>query len=172
MNKEQSERLLKAMTEIKPVTKDKVNPHFRNRYADINTMLEDVKPILHKHGFFILQPITDGNVISRIVDGKTGETVAESSLPLNLAATAQQKGSEITYYRRYTLQSLLGLEAEDDDANSASTKPAPAKKPVQTAEQFAAICKFIDEGKLTLDKAKAAYAFTDEQLKSLTEIYK
>ena len=29
----------------------------------------------------------------------------------------QERGSEITYYRRYGLQSLLGLEAEDDDAN-------------------------------------------------------
>jgi hypothetical protein len=40
----------------------------------------------------------------------------------------QKLGSAVTYYRRYTLQSLLGLQAEDDDANSASqavksTKP-------------------------------------------------
>jgi hypothetical protein len=32
----------------------------------------------------------------------------------------QKLGSAVTYYRRYTLQSLLGLQAEDDDANAAS----------------------------------------------------
>jgi hypothetical protein len=31
-----------------------------------------------------------------------------------------QLGSAITYYRRYTLQSLLGLQAEDDDGNKQS----------------------------------------------------
>jgi hypothetical protein len=42
----------------------------------------------------------------------------------------QKMGSMITYYRRYTLQSLLGLQAEDDDGNAASkAKPTtPAKK--------------------------------------------
>ena len=34
----------------------------------------------------------------------------------------QKIGSAITYYRRYTLQSLLGIQAEDDDANKASGK--------------------------------------------------
>ena len=35
---------------------------------------------------------------------------------------AQKKGSEITYYRRYTLTSLLGLQAEDDDGKRCKTK--------------------------------------------------
>ena len=38
----------------------------------------------------------------------------------------QKLGSEITYYRRYTLQSLLGLQAEDDDANMTVKKTPPA----------------------------------------------
>ena len=37
----------------------------------------------------------------------------------------QKLGSAITYFRRYTLQSLLGLQAEDDDGNKAS---APIKR--------------------------------------------
>jgi hypothetical protein len=77
---------------------------------------------------YILQPIEDGLVFTRIVDAETGATVCESSLPLSGGGTPQQRGSEITYYRRYTLQSLLALEAEDDDANSA-TPSAPATRP-------------------------------------------
>jgi len=45
----------------------------------------------------------------------------------------QKHGSEITYYRRYTLQSLLAMQADDDDGNAASkrTPPAPAKAPAK-----------------------------------------
>ena len=46
----------------------------------------------------------------------------ESSIQLTQFNDPQKLGSAITYYRRYTLQSLLGLQAEDDDANKASTK--------------------------------------------------
>lgn len=118
------------MAAIKPVAKEATNPHFRSRYADLNTILAEVKPVLHKHGLYILQPIEDGEVFTRIVDAETGATVCESSLPLSMTGTPQQRGSEITYYRRYTLQSLLALEAEDDDANAATpsapvTRPAP-----------------------------------------------
>jgi hypothetical protein len=125
-------KLAAAMAEIKPVAKEATNPHFRSRYADLNTILAEVKPVLHKHGLYILQPIADGQVFTRIVDADTGATVCESSLPLSGGGTPQQRGSEITYYRRYTLQSLLALEAEDDDANAATpsapvqnTRPAP-----------------------------------------------
>jgi len=121
-----------AMAEIKPVAKEATNPHFRSRYADLNTILAEVKPVLHKHGLCIIQPIEEGQVVTRILDSETMELICESSLPLSMTGTPQQRGSEITYYRRYTLQSLLALEAEDDDANAATpsapvqnSKPAP-----------------------------------------------
>jgi hypothetical protein len=125
-------KLAAALSEIKPVAKEATNPHFRSRYADLNTILAEVKPVLHKHGLYILQPIDGGEVFTRIVDSETGEVLAESSLPLSLQGTPQQRGSEITYYRRYTLQSLLALEAEDDDANAA-TPSAPATRPAPPA---------------------------------------
>ena len=124
-------KLLAAMAEIQPITKDKVNPHFKKNYADINTMLAEVKPALHKHGLFIIQPIEDGKVITRIIDAESGTVLCESGLELSGQGNPQQRGSEITYYRRYTLQSLLSLEAEDDDGNAASatpSAPAPAAK--------------------------------------------
>lgn len=118
-------RLMAAQMDIQAITKDKTNPHFKSRYADINTMLAEVKPALHKHGLFIIQPIEEGQVITQIVDAETGNILCESALTLSGQGNPQQRGSEITYYRRYTLQSLLSLEAEDDDANAASV-PAPA----------------------------------------------
>ena len=73
-----------------------------------------------------MQPILGGAVISEIRDLESEDCIT-SSLVLPLLEDPQKLGSCITYYRRYTLQSLLGLQAEDDDGNKASqptTKPS------------------------------------------------
>lgn len=143
-----------AQMDIQAITKDKTNPHFKSRYADINTMLAEVKPALHKHGLFIIQPIEEGQVITQIVDAETGNILCESALTLSGQGNPQQRGSEITYYRRYTLQSLLSLEAEDDDANAASeprttVPPSPMDKPWlnKTDKAYLDACAWV-KGKL------------------------
>ncbi len=177
MKNEQAEKLHKVLMEIKPIAKDKTNPHYKSSYADINTMLEDVKPILHKHGLLLLQPIIQGNVVSQIIDVESGEIISESSIEMTANLSAQQKGSEITYFRRYTLQSMLGLEAEDDDGNTASAAPAKAtpqaNEPTEwlnlfdkqgyKTEKFANMEKAISEGKkFTLKDVRAKYKVSKE----------
>ena len=122
-------KLLDAKREIGKVAKNAKNPHFKNTYADINALLEAVEPILHQHGLLLLQPITDGKVVTQIIDCESGQVI-ESSLPLPAGLNPQQLGSAVTYFRRYTLQSLLSLQATDDDGQQASTPPPPP--PVQT----------------------------------------
>ena len=75
--------------------------------------------MLDKHKLILLQPILGGAVISEIRDLESDECIT-SSLVLPPLDDPQKLGSCITYYRRYTLQSLLGLQAEDDDGNKAS----------------------------------------------------
>ena len=65
----------------------------------------------------LLQPIEDDKQYSRIIDLDGG--IVESSLALPTNLDAQKIGAAITYYRRYTLVSLLGLQAKDDDGNDA-----------------------------------------------------
>jgi hypothetical protein len=112
-------RLLEAKTEIKAVHKGAVNPHFKKNYADLNAILEEVEPILIKNGLILIQPIIEGVQYTKVVDA-FGEDVIESALPLPAGVNPQQLGSAITYFRRYTLQSLLSLRTTDDDANDAS----------------------------------------------------
>ena len=111
-------KLFEAKKEIGKISKDSTNPFYKSKYFDINQLLEHVEPILQKHELLCLQPIKDGAVSSVIIDIETGEKEI-SSLDLTNQTDPQKRGSEITYYRRYTLQSLLGLQAEDDDANAA-----------------------------------------------------
>lgn len=118
-------KLLNVQGSITGIRKSKTNPHFKSQYFDINQMLEQVLPVLQDNGLVLTQPIKDGNVYSILTDVESGEFV-DSCLPLPQESNPQKLGSAITYYRRYTLQSLLSLQAEDDDANLASSKTARA----------------------------------------------
>ena len=113
-------KLLNAKKEIGKVSKDSTNPFFKSKYFDINSLLEHVEPILQKNGLLLLQPIESEWVKTVIYDVESSEKVS-SEIHLGTFSDPQKLGSAITYYRRYTAQSLLGLQAEDDDANTAST---------------------------------------------------
>lgn len=117
-------KLLEAKKEIGKISKDSTNPFFKSKYFDVNGLLEHVEPILQKHGLLLLQPIEAEWVKTQIFDIETGEKVS-SEIHLPQLNDPQKLGSAITYYRRYTLQSLLGLQAEDDDGNRASRPTAP-----------------------------------------------
>lgn len=137
------ERLLMAQMEIGTIKKTSSNPFFKSKYFDINAILAEVKPVLNKHGLIILQPLVtrDGrnSVETCIMDSYSDQTFASVVYLPNLE-DPQKMGSAITYFRRYGLQSVLALEAEDDDGNVASAKTtekkyAPVlKKPVEVDE--------------------------------------
>ena len=112
-------KLQEVKKEIGAISKDTTNPFFKSKYFDINGLLKHVEPLLQKNGLLLLQPIYKGYVISEIIEIESGEKI-QSGLQLPEMDDPQKLGSAVTYYRRYTLQSLLGLQAEDDDANAAS----------------------------------------------------
>lgn len=119
--------LLLALSNVKKevgkLSKTETNPFYKSKYFDINSLIEQVEPLLEKNGLLLLQPIENNNVKSIIYHVETQESVY-SEINLGVFSDPQKLGSAVTYYRRYTLQSLLGLQAEDDDANKAST-PTP-----------------------------------------------
>jgi|TARA_R110001583_G_scaffold83991_4_gene221309 hypothetical protein len=115
-------KLYKVQKEIGAISKNSKNPFYNSKYFDINSLIKQVTPILEKHKLLLLQPIREGKQYSVIIDLDGGSVESSLELPTNL--DAQKIGSAITYYRRYTLQSLLGLQAEDDDGNGA----IPSKK--------------------------------------------
>ena len=111
-------KLLMFQKEIGVISKDSKNPHFKNTYASLAQILSEVKPVLTSLNLVLLQPITEGKVFTLIMDGD--KTIAQSSIDLPISLAPQALGSAITYFRRYTLSSLLALEIDDDDATMAS----------------------------------------------------
>lgn len=129
--KEIATALLKAQTEMSNPKKGTSNSYFKSKYADLNAVREAVIPVLNANGISVLQPMTtvDGkNYIKTVLLHESGETI-ESLTEIIYAKTndAQAQGSGITYARRYGLQSLVCVGADDDDGNAAS-QPPKAKK--------------------------------------------
>ena len=133
-------KLLAVQAEIGGIKKSAENPFFNSMYFDINALLDVVKPVMQKHGLLILQPLMTssagvGGVSTIIMDPESGERI-QSDMPLPPITDPQKVGSAITYFRRYSLQSMLGLQAEDDDSNLASGKTKPSVKPKGKAASF------------------------------------
>jgi hypothetical protein len=162
--------LLKALSNVKKevgsLSKTETNPFFKSKYFDINSLIQQVDPLLEKYGLLLLQPIENGNVISKIYHVETAESLSSSIILPNLT-DPQKLGSAITYYRRYTLQSLLGLQAEDDDANKAS-QPSKPQQSVQAVKQPATEenLKNAKLGNYTIEDVKVKYSVTAEQEKN------
>ena len=162
-------KIHEAKKEIGVVKKNAKNPHFKNTYADLNALIDAVEPILLEKGLIMLQPIKDGKVYTQIIDIDTFESV-ESCIDLSPNLTAQALGSQVTYYRRYTLQSLMSLQADDDDGHKASVPQPIVKEVLQVgSSNFVRCVDALKEGKGTIEQIKAKYNVSNEVEKLLIE---
>jgi hypothetical protein len=155
------QKLHEAKLEIGKVAKNAKNPHFKNTYADLNALIEAVEPILLEKGLVLLQPIKEGRVFTIITSIEDSNSI-ESYIDLTQGLTAQALGSQITYFRRYTLSSLLTLQAIDDDGHTAS-QPVKAQKKECDSATFEVVKKAILDGKKTIEQAKEVFIFTGTQ---------
>ena len=95
------EKLLKVQQEIAAIKKDSVNPHFKNRYFDINTLLAEVKPVLNKHGIVLLQGLSHGingelMMETRLISTEDKDGDIAYLCPIPPCADAQKYGSAAT----------------------------------------------------------------------------
>ena len=123
MTKTIYEKIGKIQQEVGKIEKKQANPFFKSKYFDINQLLDVLLPLFKEEGLILAQPLThigERPAISTIITD--GKDMIDMTIPLPEIADPQKMGSAITYYRRYSLQSLLGLQAEDDDGNKASGK--------------------------------------------------
>ncbi len=127
--------LAKAQSQMKAAVINKVNPHFKNRYADLPSVIEALRKPFADNGlaFTHTSPKEDGSVLVCTLRHVSGECIT-SFYPLPVGAKPQEYGSALTYGRRYTLSAIAGIAAdEDDDAELASKRNgAPVADKVPT----------------------------------------
>lgn len=123
--------LAKAQAELEPAKKDKNNPFFKSKYADLAGVREAVLPIFNKHGLSFIQMPTGGveGIIGlrTVLAHESGESISDTMFMKPAKDDPQGRGSCITYMCRYALAAFAGLPLEDDDANAASNKFQPKK---------------------------------------------
>jgi hypothetical protein len=128
-----------ARAEFPVIVKNRVNPHFKSKYADLQAILEAVTPALRANGLVLVQGIDAGELITSIIQpGDNAEIfpALHCTIPLPADTDPQKFGSAITYARRYGIVTLLGLVTEDDDdANAASPEAAPKRKATRGASE-------------------------------------
>lgn len=140
MNKSESiANLAKALSafqaEIKNPANTAINPHFKSKYAPLSEILNEIRPVLAKHGLSVIQsPGGDGEMVSitTLLMHVSGEWIEADPLILKAdKPTAQGAGSGITYARRYSLSAVLGISSEDDDDGNAATDKKKQEAPKQ-----------------------------------------
>lgn len=159
-------KIWRAKQEIGKVVKGNDNPFFKSKYADLNAILEAVEPSLHKHNLIVLQPCIGNMVETQIIDIETGNMV-NSYLELPEISDPQKRIAAVTYFRRATLQSLMSLQAIDDDGNTAREA---VSKPTLTPERFIKAFGALKEGSVTIDQIIEKYTLTDGQRNKLNEV--
>ena len=96
------------------------------KYFNLEQLMDKLQPLLDEKDLVIVQPmiVRDGQTILRTeLWGDDLISVSEMILPTGVKP--QELGSAITYYRRYSIVSLFGLQTEeDDDGNKASGNKA------------------------------------------------
>ena len=113
--------LAEARQLVKHPTRNKVNPHFKNRYADLTAVLDAVVEPFALKGLSIIQMI-EGKTLVTTLAHTSGEFI-QTAADIPAHSNAQQLGSAMTYLRRYTEQAIAAIAADDDDdGNAASNK--------------------------------------------------
>lgn len=144
-----------AQAEFGPIIKSTKGA--RGNYAPLDSVLEAVRPIINKHALALTQAtfVSDGTLFVRssIVHTPTGEH-HDAEYPAGLFTLQhQQLGAGVTYARRYSLLSLLGVfpENEDDDGEKAGAAgPPPRQHSTQVRPQAR---KFVDKACADIEAA-------------------
>lgn len=170
------DKILLIQSEIGVLVKTETNPFFKSKYMDINGLLEQLLPLLEKHKLVVIQPLTNlinnelGNTpaLATIIYDE-GKEILNQAVPLPDLQDPQKMGSAITYYRRYALQSLFLLRAEDDDGNKGSEKvvevtPLSARKNAEEAINSANNLDVLMEIELKIKKSKVLTSKDKEEL--------
>lgn len=126
--------LVKAQQAFTPALKDKTNPAFRSKYADLGACIEAVQDALNANGIALVQSTREdstGVTVETLFLHESGESWASG--PLHVPASKQDPqgyGSALTYARRYSLMAACGIAPEDDDGNAASKQQQSNKPPI------------------------------------------
>lgn len=134
------------------IKKDAKNPFFKSTYASLPKIIEAITEPLAESGLAITMFPIDENSLYCLLMHTSGQWIEATYTMKPIKDTPQDKGSCITYARRYCISSILNLQIDDiladDDGNKASDK---------SFEPVNRMMDKKDDGKAWLNKGTAEY---------------
>lgn len=125
--KELATALSKAQSEMHGAKKDSTNPFFKSKYADLTACWEACRESLTKNGLSLVQSTktteNGGTILVTALLHSSGEWISGEFPVRPDKEGLQALGAALSYSRRYTLSSLIGIVQEDDDAESQAHRP-------------------------------------------------
>lgn len=118
--------LAKAQAKIKAAKRNATNPHFKSRFADLESVVEACGSALAESGIARIQAPSTGSDGSVVVTTRLSH--AGQFYEADLSTKPQQSGpqavgSVITYLKRYGLAAMAGVPTgDDDDAEAAEDR--------------------------------------------------
>jgi len=164
--------LLTAQTQMGSAKKDSKNPFFKSNYADLPAVMEVVKGPLNDAGIIVLQPATffEGKnfITTTLLHAETSEWMSsETEVVCAKQNDPQAFGAAQTYARRFGLQAMLFIPAEDDDGNYASGRTnASTAKPAQATTTPVASAPPAPAQTTEAPKASSSFRKTAQQPKA------
>ena len=150
------EALAAAQTEMRNPVFDKVNPHFKSKFASLAAVRDAVVPVLAKHGIALTQTYGfhgDYQVLLTTLY-KGAETIV-SAVPLPAYQQSQQWASATTYIRRISLMAISGVCGDEDDDGEEAVKHKEAA-PAGFENWWADMAALASDGAESLKKAWGA----------------
>ena len=124
--------VVKAWASIEAAVKNSTNPHLKNHYADLSSLMDAIKKPMADNGLAVFQPVSSmegdlpGAIVETYIMHTSGQWMMSSFSMVSNDRKPQAIGATITYARRYALGAMLGMVAEeDDDGNSGSGTTGP-----------------------------------------------
>lgn len=126
---ELAKALALAQLQLKPAVKDATNPHFRSKYADLGAVWEACREPLANNGLSVVQMPVDSEAgrvaLMTLLMHTSGQYISSTVSTRLQKDDAQGVGSALTYLRRYSLASVVGIVADEDDDGNAASQKAP-----------------------------------------------
>lgn len=120
--------LAKSQAEMEIAHTSSSNPFFKSRYAKLDEVIKASRPYLTQNGLSVMQHVTyedQHQFLVTILAHSSGQWIASRMLLVPVKNEPQAIGSCITYMRRYSYASIVGvvIGEEDDDGEAAQGRP-------------------------------------------------
>lgn len=123
--------LSKAQAVMVHASKDKSNPFFKSKYADLASVWDVCRKPLSDNGLSVTQTTRrdeGGITLVTILGHSSGQWIRSEMPVLTLKNDPQALGSALTYSRRYSLSSIVGVAADDEDDDGEKAQQAFRKR--------------------------------------------